>query len=75
MILKCRVMTTDEILTTNWETLVGQEEIQTCLDCGVPLQESISGIHRFDGNLVCSDCYFGQGAERILREYPIESPQ
>ena len=70
------MMTTDEILATNWEDIVGSGTVCTCSgkDCGVTIQESISGMHYFDGKPVCSDCYFGLEMEKILREHPIESP-
>jgi len=69
------IMTADEILTTDWETLVGERNTQTCAECGRLLQRVVTGIYRLDDKPVCGDCYFGEKMEGILRRCPIESPQ
>jgi len=70
-----KTMATTNILTPDWEAIVGTRDTHACAECGVLLQESITGMHRLDGKPVCSDCYFGDKMEEILRTHPIESPQ
>lgn len=45
----------DEALIADGKTAAGL----TCATCGVPLQESVTGMRqRRDGKCDCSDCYF-----------------
>jgi len=44
--------------------------VARCHDCGVPLQESITGNRQSGKEPVCSDCYFEKFGEELDR-HPI----
>ena len=67
-------MTSEEIIATPWENIIVDEKpIRTCSICGVLIQREVTGMEKFDGKVVCEDCYYNE-AEIILRSCPIESP-
>jgi hypothetical protein len=44
-----------------------------CAQCGVVLQETITGNRRVGDDRVCSDCYF-RGFDELIEERPIGVP-
>jgi hypothetical protein len=47
--------------------------METCNDCGVPLQEAIHGFRRVGPLAKCSDCYFNQLSD-LIDQAPIGRP-
>ncbi|WP_166145859.1 hypothetical protein [Methylosinus sp. RM1] len=70
---KAAVAADRELLTriNKGETAEGQTAgLETCVSCGIPLQESITGNRHCAEGFVCSDCYFDDFGEELDR-HPI----
>jgi recombinational DNA repair protein (RecF pathway) len=48
-------------------------DMQKCVDCGTPLQETIAGYRPTKDGAKCSDCYFDT-ISAMIDEHPIGRP-
>ncbi len=49
---------------------IGGEKCAKCENCGIVLQETITGNRAGSNGRVCSDCYFKELGE-VVEKYPI----
>lgn len=52
----------------------GGPHVSTCANCGIWLQDSVTGSHDTDKGPVCSDCYFKEWGD-MVEKHPISSPR
>lgn len=48
-------------------------ELESCVDCGVPLQEVIAGYRKTSSGPHCSDCFFDAFSD-LVDQHPIGKP-
>ncbi len=58
-------------ITNRRATLAG---VQRCVECKVPLQETVTGNRKTDKGHMCSDCYFQMLSDE-LDKHPIFMPR
>ena len=49
-------------------------DVQRCVKCEVPLQETVTGNRKTDEGHVCSDCYFRMLSDE-LEQHPVFVPR
>ena len=56
------------------DELLSRSKLNTCPDCGIPLQETLTGCRPTVRGHVCTDCYFIEMGDHV-DSHPIGIPR
>ncbi len=64
---------TDYISQATKRDAAATSQLESCTNCGVPLQEALAGYRKTELGTHCSDCYFDALSE-MIDQYPVGKP-